>query len=115
MDYGLLLIIGAYLGALQLATRTNTGALLCSFVAVGLPYIVSLVIRWIFQNSSDLTMIAGLFTFEGITTLILQLAALFVVFKKVQNQDDLVAVIGWSIGGFVVAILLIPFVVQQII
>ena len=114
MYYGLILIIAAYLVALQLATRTNAGALLCSFVAVGIPYIINIIILWILTNASTLPSVANLFPVTGIVTFILQLVASFIVFKKVHNEEDISATIGWSIGGFILIIILIPFIVQKI-
>ena len=114
MDYGLILIIAAYLGALQLATRTNTGVLLCSFVAAGIPYAVSIIVQWIYIDAYNLPLITYIFPLTGIVTFVLQLLASFIVFKKVRD-GDISATIGWSIGGFILIVALIPFLVQEIV
>jgi len=114
MDYGPILIIAAYLAAIQLATRTNAGAILCSFVAVGIPYIVGLVIQWIFMDASNPIVLASLFPVTGVVTFILQLIASLIIFVKIRNDDGVSATIGWSISGFVLIVMLIPFVVQKI-
>jgi len=115
MDYGLILIIAAYLVALQLAIRTNTNALLCSFVAVGLPYIVNTIVLWILIQGSSAVILADLFSVTSVITFVLQLFVGFIVFKKIQNDDSIASTIGWSIAGFVVIVMLIPFVVQKIL
>ena len=115
MDYGLILIIAAYLGAVQLATRTNTGVLLCSFIAVGLPYLVGLIVKGILMNVSNLSEVAHLFSKTETITFIAQFIVAFIVFKKIRNNEDIASTIGWSIGGFLLIIMLVPFVVQKII
>lgn len=115
MDYGPILIIAAYLAAIQLATRANAGAGLCSFVAVGIPYIVSLVVQWIIMGASSPLALASLFPLAGVVTFILQLIVSLFIFVKIRNDDGISATIGWSISGFVLIVMLIPFVVQKII
>jgi len=115
MDYGLILIIAAYLGALQLATRTNASPLLCSFVAVGLPYVVTMITLWILVNAQSAAVLADLFSVTGVVTVVLQFVIGFIVFRKIQNEDSISSTVGWSIGGFVVILFLIPFVVGKII
>jgi len=115
MDYGLILTIAAYLGALQLATRTNTSPLLCSFVAVGLPYIVTMITLWILVNAQGAAVLADLFTVTGVVTVVLQFVVGFLVFRKLQDDDSISSTISWSIGGFIVMLFLIPFVVGKLL
>jgi len=115
MDYGLILVIAAYLGALQLATRTNAKVLACAFVAVGLPYIVSLIIQWIITNSHGAGQLTDLFALSGVATFVLQFAVACMVFYKIQNDDGASSTIGWSIGGFIAVVVIVPFVVQLIL
>jgi len=115
MDYGLILVIAAYLGAIQLATRTNTHPLVCSLVAVGLPYIIGLIPTWVLVNAHDLPLLANLFSLVGVVTFILQLITAFIVFKKIQDEEGMPSTIAWSIGGFILILMTIPFVVQIII
>jgi len=115
MNYGLILVIAAYLAAVQLATRTNTRPLVCSLVAVGIPYIVGLIITWVAINTHDIPLLANLFPLVGVVTFVLQLIAAFIVFKKIQDEESIIATIAWSTGGFVLILMIIPFVVQAAI
>ena len=108
MDYGFILIVAAYFGALQLATRTNANAFICSLVAVGLPYVIGTIVRSILMSSFDLPL-------AGIIVVVLQFIAAFIIFKKIEGEESLFTTISWSVNGFIVIIFLIPFVVQKII
>jgi len=108
MDYGFILIVAAYFGALQLATRTNAGVLVCSLAAVVLPYVIGTVVRSILMGSFDLPLV-------GIIVVMLQFIAACIIFKKIENEESLLTTISWSVSGFIVIIFLIPFVIQKII
>ena len=108
MDYGFILIVAAYFGALQLATRTNAGVLVCSLVSVLLPYAIGTIVRSILMSSFDLPLV-------GIIVFILQFIAACIIFKKIEGEESLFTTISWSISGFIVIIFLIPFVIQKII
>ena len=115
MDYGLILIVAAYLSALQLATRTNIGPLVCSFIAVGVPFVLGIIIKLIITNNYSLLVFADLFTLTEVITIIVQLAVSFVVFKKIKDEEGISGTIGWAIGGFIVILFLVPFLIQKII
>ena len=115
MNYGLVLVIASYLGAVQLATRTNTRPLTCSLVAVGIPYIAGLIITWVAINTHDIPLLANLFPLVGVVTIILQFIAAFIVFKKIQDEEGMLATIAWSTGGLILILMVIPFVAQAAI
>lgn len=114
MNYGAILIVAAYLAALQLATRTKAGALICAFVAVGIPYAIG-IIQLIAINASGPLVISSLFPFASVLTFVLQFITGFIVFKKAQDEEGVIATASWAIGGFILIVSLIPFVVEQII
>ena len=110
-----LITIFAYLGAVQLATKDKANALFCSFVAVGLPYVFSIIIQWLNLTAYNLPVLPNLFSLIGIVTVSVQLIASFVVFKKIIDEENYVATVSWAIGGFILIVLLIPYVMQKIL
>lgn len=112
MNYGLILIIAAYLGAVQLATKTKAGAVACTLLAVGLPFVISIVTQILLSNGA--VQLNSLFTISSVATFALQFVVGLIVFKNLQNDDSIASVVGWAVGGFVVIVLLVPFVGQMI-
>ena len=115
MDYGLIITFAAFLGAIQLATRFNAGPLICSFVAVGIPYLIGFITNWIINSAHALPTIGSLFSLSSVITVVLQFFIAVIVFKKLRDEDDLPTVVGWALGGLIVIVGLIPFIVQKIV
>lgn len=110
MDYGIIIPIAAYLVAVQLATRLNAHPLLSTSVAVLLPYVVSLVLKYIFESSADSLMLASLFPLSSIVCIVLQFIMGLYIFKKLRDEESTLSLILWGIGGFIVIVVALPLV-----
>jgi len=115
MDQNTIIAIIAFVVAIQLVTRMNAGPKLGTFVAVVLPYILGIVLKWIQVNALDLPIAPNLFSPSTIVTFALQLILSYIVLRKIREEEDTTITIGWAMSGFIVIIFLVPFVVQKIV
>jgi len=111
MDYGAIIPIAAYFVAMQLATRANTKPPITTSVAVLIPYFISLVIRYIFESSAGHVLVSSLFSTSSIIIVIIQFFVGLYVFKRIRDDDSITSTILWSVGGFFLIVLLIPYIV----
>jgi len=114
MDYSAIIPIATYLIAVQLATRVNTKPLITTSVAVLIPYFVTIVIRYIFESSTGPVLLTSLFSPSEILILCLQFVIGVYVFKRIRDDDSILSTTLWSVGGFVLIVLLVPYLVGMI-
>lgn len=86
-----------------------------SFVAVGVPYIVSLILRLVYAVGYGLPILENLFSVRSVIVLLIQFVISFAVFKKLQNEEGYGALIGWGVIGAIVVIFVVPFAVTYAI
>lgn len=114
MDYGSLISLLAFLAAVQFISRYEFRVLYGVLVAVGIPYAVGLVYSLIMAYGYGQPVLQTLFTPSSIAIVLLQLAIAFPIFHKIKTADDLGPTVGWSIGGLVLIMLIIPFIVSKL-
>jgi len=114
MDYGAIIPIAAFLIAVQLATRTNAKPLITASVAILIPYFVTLIIKYIFETSTGPVIASSLFSLSSILSVCAQFIVGLYVFKRIRDDDSITSTILWSVGGFVLIVLFIPYLVGMI-
>lgn len=110
MDYGALIPLAAFFVAIQLATRANAHPLLSASVAVLIPYAVVLVVRYIFKSSGGSFAPGSLFPLSSVFSVLLQFLASVYIFKRIRDDDSIASTIAWGIGGFILVVLVIPYI-----
>lgn len=111
MDYAALIPIAAYVLAVQLATRSNAHPALTTSVAVLLPWVVSLVVRYIFESGYGAVSLTGFFSLHSLLLLGIQLLSGLIIFTRLRDEETIAAMIAWAVGGFVVLLFLLPYIV----
>lgn len=106
MDYGIIITLAAFFLAVQLATRTNSNPLLPASIAVLIPYVVNLIQRYILGFN--------LFTLSSVLTVLIQFIVAVYIFKKLRDEDNVTSTILWSVGGFILIVIVIPYVLGLI-
>jgi|GEM_PF-3859845 len=115
MDYGAIIAVLSFLGAIKLATNSKFGPVFCSLIAVGAPFLITLITSWVFISAYDMPILENLVSIPAIIAFVIQFVLSLVLFKKLQTEDNFGTVIGWSIVGFVLIVLLVPFIIHLII
>lgn len=115
MDYAALIPIAAYLVAVQLATRTNTHPAVSTCVAILLPWLVSLALRYIFESGYGLVDLGGLFSLYSLLLVCVQFLCGLVIFKQLRDEKSIGAMLAWGAGGFVVILILLPYIAKGIV
>lgn len=108
----LLLALFSFFGAVQLSNKFGTGPVLNSIVAVGIPFVATTVIKWMYANGYGSPIWGSVFTIAGLAVVGTQFAASLFVFKKIENEDGIAAMMAWAIGGAFLVIFIIPFAFQ---
>ncbi len=67
------------------------------------------------MSGYNLPIVENLFSLSSIITILIQFVVTFILFRKIRDEDGISATIGWAIGGFILIIFLIPFIIQKII
>ncbi len=114
MDYSLIIALLAFFGAVQLCNKFNVGAVLCSAVAVGIPFLVSIVLKSIYLIGYKMPLLENLFSVAALISIICQFAASVFIFRKLQSEDGYISWLGWGVGGAIVVVVLIPTVIRAI-
>lgn len=99
----------AYLVGLQLAIRSTIRPLYCALVAVGVPFLSSIVLRYIHASGGDLPILINLTTPGTLVAMLLQLGICFVVFRKLRYEEELMPTVLWGAVGFGLVVFVIPF------
>lgn len=115
MDYGLIIALLAYFGALQLSTKFNTTPLVNTIVAVILPYLVRLVVQYIYVSGYGLPVVENLFSIQSILLVMLQFVVGYGLFYKLQNDESIGAWMAWAVFGFLVIYFALPFLVVSVL
>lgn len=111
MDYGALIPLVAYFVAVQLTTRVSVNVLIPASIAVVLPYLMTLVVGYIFESSTGSPNIANLFSLASVLSVTIQFLLALYAFKQIRDQDGLTSTLLWSIGSFIVIVLGVPYIV----
>ena len=114
MDYISLVAVFAYFAAVQCVTKYNMKATFAAFIAVGIPYIVGLVTKWIYTVGYNLPIFANVFSVASIGTVVLQMVVALIIFRKIYEEDELIKNVGWAIGGFLTIVLALPIAMSQL-
>lgn len=105
----------AYLVGLQLAIRSTIRPLYCALIAVGIPFISSVVLRYIHASGGDLPILINLTTPGALVAMLLQLGVCFIVFRKLRHEDELMPTVLWGAVGFGLVVFAIPFSVFSLL
>lgn len=114
MDYAALIPLLTFLIAVQLAARFNLHSLLLAFVAVGLPYCITLLLRYVHAVGYNIPILPNLFTISSIVTVVAQFCIAIFIFKKIRDEESIAQTAAWSVGGFVVISFVIPYIVSLV-
>lgn len=114
MDYTSLLALFAYFAAVQCVTKYNMKATFAAFIAVGIPYLVGVVTKWIYAVGYNLSVLDYVFSVASIVELALQLVVALIVFRKIYEEDELTKSVGWAIGGFLIIVLALPIATSRL-
>ncbi len=114
MDYSALISLLAFLAAVQFISRYEFRVIYGVLVAVGLPYVISLVLRLVMAHGYGQPILQTLFTPSSVAIVLLQFAVAFPIFYKIKTTDDLGPTVGWSIGGLLLIVSVIPFIVSNL-
>lgn len=114
MDYGAIISVAAFFVAIQMAARTNVKPLILASIAVLIPYIVTLVTKYILATGSNLPVLANLFSVGSVITIIIQFVASAYILKRIQDDDTLLSVFMWGVGGLLAVLLFIPVLVKLV-
>ncbi len=115
IDYSLIIAILAFFAAVQLAIKQNTPPLLSSLVAVGVPVIVSSVLKLINLLGWQLPILENIISLQLIVTVAIQFAISFVVFKRLRDEDGYEALLVWGVGGVIAVCFATPLIVAKLI
>lgn len=115
MDLAFVISVLAFFGAVKLATSINKYPLLTTFIAVGIPYLATVATSWVFAAGYNLPILETVFSLPSLVIITLQSIAAFFLFKRINNEDSLATTVGWSLAGFVVIILGIPYAVEALL
>ena len=107
-----LLALFSFFGAVQLSNKFGTGPVLNSIVAVGIPFAATTVIKWIYANGYGSPVWGSVFTVTGLATVGVQFAVSLFVFKRIETEEGIAAMMGWAIGGALLVVVAIPFISQ---
>ncbi len=112
MDYTLIIAFLAFFGALQLCNKFNVSPGLSSSVAVGVPFVVNLCLKWIYVIGYKLPLFENLFSLVTMLSVAVQFVVAFFVFRKIQSEDRLGVFMAWGVAGSIVVILGVPLVLS---
>ena len=107
-----LLALFSFFGAVHLSHKFGTGPVLNSIVAVGIPFGATTVIKWIYANGYGSPVWGSVFTVTGLATVGVQFAVSLFVFKRIETEEGIAAMMGWAIGGALLVVVVIPFISQ---
>lgn len=113
MSYTREMEIIAYLVGLQLAIRSTIRPFYCALIAVGVPFLSSVVLRYIHASGGDLPILINLTTPGTLVAMLLQLGVCFIVFQKLRHEEDLMPTVLWGAIGFGLVVLAIPLTVAR--
>lgn len=111
MDYTGIIILAAFLVAVQIATRTNSHPLIPATVAAIVPYLVTLCTKFIYALGYELPILPNLFSFSSILIVLIQFVVSVYLFKKIRDEDSLILTTAWCIGGFFAIVFAVPYFV----
>lgn len=115
MNYAFVIMLLSFYGAVHLTIKFGIRPFYSALIATGIPYAVSQITQAIILNNYDALSWQSLFTVENIVTFAAQLTLAYVLFRKIESEEGIVASFFWALGGFFVIAMAIPFVVQQLI
>lgn len=116
MDLTPLIAPLVFIGVARLSTHANITPRLASCLAVLPPFLLTLSVRIIYINGFQQPFWPNFITLSDIIIVSLQLVATIVIFKKLNDNDDsLFDWFLWTIGGLLLVIYAIPYLIQYAI
>lgn len=115
MDYAALIAPLAYLAAVQISTKLNTQPAFNSSLAVGLPFLVDIILAWLMIAGLDAPFLSNVFSVQALLTLLFQLIVARYVFKILQLSEGYASWLAWVIGGGVAVVYLVPMIINFLI
>lgn len=104
----------AYFAAVQLTLRFSVHPSIPALIAAVVPFTVTITTGMI-RAAGYGTNLLGAFSIGNVLTVIIQFLILLFVFSKITKNDHYSAYLSWVIGGYIVAIIGAPYIVQQIL
>jgi len=114
MDYGAIIPLAAFFVAIQLTTRTNVNVLFSALVAALVPYLVALTVRYIIESGNGSPILSSLFSLSSVLSVLIQFIVSIYIFKRIRNEDGVASTLAWGVGGFILVVFAIPYLVGLI-
>lgn len=105
-----------FIGVARLSTRSNITPAVASCLAVLSPFLLTLGIRIIYINGFQLPFWPNFITLSDVIVILFQLVAAMIIFKKLSDNDDsLFDWFVWTIGGLLLVVYAIPYLIHYAI
>jgi hypothetical protein len=115
MDYGLILTIAAYFVGIQVVAKFNLKPLTGALIAIGIPFIVSSIVRWILFGAHLDAIWGEAINVTSVLVCIIQGALMYVLLRHLKSTDSIAAYLILGVVGFIVIVLFIPFAITKLL
>ena len=114
MGYDVIIPIAAFLVAVKLATQVKVHTAIPASVAVFVPYLATLAVKYVYIVNYKLPVLTSLFAWSTIATVAIQFLICLVVFRQIREDDRFGAVVAWAVVGMIATLLMVPFLIKLI-
>lgn len=115
MGYSLVIALLSYIGAIQLSLKFNTRPAVATTVAVVLPTVVGLFLQYLYVTGYDLPVAENLFTVSATLVFAIQFFIAYVVFSKLQEEENILPWLAWGVAGAICIYFVVPFGIGYVV